>query len=198
MRAGRRLFAIAVGAIALASLAPLAHGDTPTIPQTAIASEWADRGRAIQVTETMPPPVTVPGDSLDLPADSGTGRRVVYSKTIMRVWMIEEDGTIFHTHRVSGLLSQPNPGTYKVFSRSANTCSATHAGVCMRWMVRFTKGRAGDNIGFHEIPNYYGTPMQTVEDLGLGLSLGCVRQAPDDALLMWDWAQLGTVVVVTP
>ena len=39
---------------------------------------------------------------------------------------------------------------------------------------------------------------QTEEKLGAPLSGGCVRQGTDDAILMWDWAQIGTVVVVLP
>ena len=66
----------------------------------------------------------------------------------------------------------------------------------MRYMVRFTKGRRGDNIGFHEIPRYRGQAMQTEAQLGLPISDGCIRQATADAQFMWDWAQLGTVVVV--
>ena len=56
----------------------------------------------------------------------------------------------------------------------------------------------GGNIGFHEIPYQYGRPVQTVDQLGDALSGGCVRQAPADALWMWEWAQLGTGVVVLP
>jgi hypothetical protein len=190
--------AIAVIAVAGALAAPLAHGDDapPELPATAVASESAERLIAWQVAETQPPPSTVLGDSLEIPADSGTGRRVVYSKAVMRVWMIEEDGSLYHTHRVSGLDSQPRPGTYAVWSRSSSTCSNASPDICMRWMVRFAHSFRGDNIGFHEIPRRRGVPLQDLSQLGLALSGGCVRQSTEDALVMWDWAQIGTVVVV--
>jgi lipoprotein-anchoring transpeptidase ErfK/SrfK len=65
-------------------------------------------------------------------------------------------------------------------------------------MVRFTKGPGGDNIGFHEIPtnNQTGYKLQSISQLGQALSGGCVRQAPSDAAYMWDWAPIGTKVVV--
>ena len=63
-------------------------------------------------------------------------------------------------------------------------------------MVRFAKGNRGGNIGFHEIPFQYGQPVQSIDQLGDPLSGGCVRQATPDAIWMWDWAQVGTVVVV--
>lgn len=141
-------------------------------------------------------PTAAAGDSLELPADSGTGRRVVYSKIVMRVWAVEEDGTIANTHRVSGRKDQPLPGTYDVYSRSSYTCSNHNPAICMRFMVRFAHSLRGDNIGFHEIPNKNGAPLQTNDQLGQPLSGGCVRQATEDAIWMWNWASIGTKVVV--
>jgi len=225
VRTGRTRAAwITVAAVALtgALWVPLAQGSddvppgdianpTSTITTTLVpeyvidhalaASMPATRMPAMQVTETLPPPSTVataPGDSLEIPSGSGSGRRVVYSKSIMRVWIIEADETLYHTHRVSGLESQPNPGTYTVWSRSEHTCSRATPSICMRFMVRFAFSRRGDNIGFHEIPRRNGVPLQDLSQLGLALSGGCIRQSTDDSIVMWNWASLGTVVVVLP
>ncbi len=194
MRPPRLIALIALAGIAVA--APIAYGGDLDDP--ADSSGTATRGTAVQVADTQPPPSTVVGDSLEIPADSGVGRRVVYSKGVQRVWLIEDDGTIFNTHRVSGRMDQPNYGTYAVWSRGEFTCSNAHSNICMRFMVRFARSRRGDNIGFHEIPKRDGVPMQTDERLGEPLSGGCVRQATDDAITTWNWAQLGTSVVVVP
>ena len=93
-------------------------------------------------------------------------------------------------------MDQPNPGTYKVWSRSAYTCAIGNSATCMRWMVRFAHGPEGDNIGFHEIPRNNGRPLQSDAQLGTPLSHGCVRQSTADAQAMWAFAQVGTVVVV--
>ena len=63
-------------------------------------------------------------------------------------------------------------------------------------MVRFAYGPDGGRIGFHEIPNRNGVPLQSYEQLGLPLSHGCVRQTTADALWIWNWAPIGTKVVV--
>ena len=144
-------------------------------------------------TTTLPKP-----NPLAVPANSGSGRRVVYSKGRMRVWIIEADGTLVRTYLVSGRYNQPNYGTYAVFSRSSYTCNINHPNVCMRWMVRFAKGPSGDNIGFHEIPRDNGVPLQSNAQLGQALSSGCVRQSTADAMFMWGWANIGTKVVVVP
>jgi lipoprotein-anchoring transpeptidase ErfK/SrfK len=177
----------------------------PTEPPLVIdqPSVTPHRGTQLQVTDTLPPPpttTTLPPPPPDLlPANSGEGRRAVYSKSRQRVWTVEADGTVSQTHRVSGRLTwnQPLPGTYHVFSRSMYTCNIKHPNICWRFMVRFAKGGDdGDNIGFHEIPKKDGVPVQTVAQLGQPLSGGCVRQATPDAIYMWDWAPVGTKVVV--
>lgn len=205
-RLSRYLTAAIAGLVAVSTVgvgAHVVHGETGETGESvsAQATDTARRGAAVQVTETLPPPpvpVLEPGDSLDVPAASGEGRRIVYSKGIQRIWLIEDDGTVFGTHRVSGRMDQPDYGTYVVRSRSEYTCSRAHSDICMRWMVRFAWSRRGDNIGFHEIPKRNGVPMQPDAQLGRPLSGGCVRQATADAIVTWNWASIGTVVVVVP
>lgn len=153
--------------------------------------DLATRGTAEQVGTTIP-------DPNPLPADSGTGKRAVYSISQQFVWAVEADGTLAHSFLVSGRLDMPRPGTYRVFSRSEFTCSRSNWNECMRWMVRFTKSSDGDNIGFHEIPRDKGVPMQGEDQLGQPISSGCLRESTSDAWFMWLWAPIGTTVVVLP
>jgi len=154
------------------------------------------RGTQLQIFVPPPPPPS----PFDPPIDGGDGRRVVYSKTDQTVWVYDENNTIIKTHRVSGRQDprDPLPGTYQVWSRSTRTFSINNPSITWSYMIRFAKGDRDGNIGFHDIPYQYGQPVQTVDQLGQALSGGCVRQAPEDAIWMWNWAQIGTVVVVTP
>jgi peptidoglycan hydrolase-like protein with peptidoglycan-binding domain len=131
-----------------------------------------------------------------LPNNSGTGRRVVYSRAQQRVWAVEADGRVVKTHLVSGRLYEPYAGTYSVYSRSMYTYSVKDPNVKWRYMVRFAYGPEGGRIGFHEIPTRFGVPLQSESQLGQPLSGGCVRQRTSDAIWMWNWAYLGTKVVV--
>lgn len=132
-----------------------------------------------------------------LPADSGTGRRVVYSIHGQRVWLVESDGRVSRTYLVSGRLDRPGPGTYEVYSRSADAISYDYTET-MQYMVRFARGENAA-IGFHDIPvTADGAEVQTNTQLGQPLSAGCVRQSEEDALFLWDWAPVGTTVVVVP
>lgn len=181
------------------SAPPVTEPPAPDVPLVAEPGATPRRGTQLQVTDTIPPPpsTTLPPYGA-LPANSGEGRRVVYSKAQQRVWTVEADGSVSKTHLVSGrrTWNQPLPGTYSVFSRSMYTCNIKNPAICWRFMVRFAKGPDGDNIGFHEIPKNNGVWVQSVSQLGTPLSGGCVRQATADAIYMWDWAPIGTKVVV--
>ena len=133
-----------------------------------------------------------------VPIKSGTGRRIVYANRQQRVWVINADNEVIRTFPVSGMLGQPGNGTFSVFSKSPTSYSPEFAGVTFRFMTRFAIGRNGGNIGFHEIPVRNSKPMQTVDELGAFKGSGCLRSSTKDALFIYQWATLGTKVVVVP
>ncbi len=132
-----------------------------------------------------------------LPPDSGTGRRVVFSESRQRTWLIGDDGTVQRTYLVSGSIYENlEPGTFEVYSRSEDAVGIDDSGT-MKYFVRFTQGTSGAAIGFHDIPVLDGERIQTFAELGTPLSHGCVRQKRSDAIALWEFAPLGTTVVVT-
>ncbi|TSA51727.1 MAG: murein L,D-transpeptidase [Actinobacteria bacterium] len=133
-----------------------------------------------------------------VPIKSGTGRRIVYANRQQRVWVINKDNEVIRTFPVSGMLGQPGKGTFEVFSKSPTSYSPEFAGVTFRFITRFAIGRNGGNIGFHEIPIRNSKPMQTVDELGAFKGSGCLRSSTQDALFIYQWATIGTKVVVVP
>lgn len=145
-------------------------------------------------------PSQTPGSSAAadaaLPRRSGSGRRVVFSEERQRVWLVGTDGRVRRTYLVSGsIYDNLEPGTYSVYSRSEQAYGIDDSGT-MKYFVRFTQGdRAA--IGFHDIPIDDGGRVQTFDQLGTPLSHGCIRQRRVDAIALWDFAPIGTAVVVT-
>jgi hypothetical protein len=132
-----------------------------------------------------------------VPADSGSGKRIVFDQSDQRVWLVGDDGTVERTYLVSGSLTDNLlPGTYAVYSRSEHAVGVDDSGT-MRYFVRFTHGTEGAAIGFHDIPVDDGHPVQTVAQLGTPQSHGCIRQLRADAVALWDFAPIGTEVDVT-
>jgi lipoprotein-anchoring transpeptidase ErfK/SrfK len=132
-----------------------------------------------------------------LPAASGTGRRVVFSISAQRVWLVNPAARkkVRRTYLVSGSVTDNlKPGTYEVYSRSEHAFGIDDSGT-MEWFVRFAHGQNAA-IGFHDIPVKDGKMLQTRADLGTPQSHGCIRQWEPDAKAMWRFAQTGTTVVV--
>jgi len=145
---------------------------------------------------TQTPPAVAPAAIKALPRASGQGRRVVFSISSQRVWLVSDSGQTKETYLVSGSLTNNlKPGTYAVYSRSRHAVGIDDSGE-MEYFVRFTKGERAP-IGFHSIPTKDGRPLQSIRQLGTPQSHGCIRQKLSDAMDMWDFATDGTKVVVT-
>ncbi|NYI46469.1 hypothetical protein BJ993_003549 [Nocardioides aromaticivorans] len=136
-------------------------------------------------------------ETTGLPPDSGEGRRIVFSEGRQRVWLVDDSGKIVRTYLVSGSLTDNLfEGTYSVYSRSRNAVGIDDSGT-MEYFVRFTQGTGGAAIGFHTIPVDEGKPVQTLGQLGTPQSHGCIRQERSNAIALWEFAPIGTTVVVT-
>lgn len=132
-----------------------------------------------------------------LPADSGEGYRVVFSEARQRVWLVDSDGEIERTYPVSGsVYDNLDPGMFEVYSRSEQAYAFDGSG-SMKYFVRFAEGDTGAAIGFHDIPlDNSGDLVQTLAQLGTPQSHGCIRQERADAIALWEFAPVGTEVVV--
>ena len=145
----------------------------------------------------LSPVASTGSDAPPLPDNSGSGRRLVYSRTGQRVWAVGDDGTILRSWLVSGSkYNNEQPGAHKVYSKSPQS-TAWNGKAILPMMVRYQKTSIGA-IGFHGIPIHRsdGSVYQTDAELGTRLSGGCQRQDNLDAKFVWDWATIGTTVFV--
>ncbi len=126
----------------------------------------------------------------------GSGKRILYSDSEQRVWLVSDTGELVKTHLVSGRRGVPGVGRYRVYSKSRYAW-APYDGITMEYMVRFARGEWP--YGFHSIPIYPDRrPLQTKAQLGTHRSGGCVRQDWEDAEFLFRWAEIGTRVIVVP
>lgn len=170
-----------------------AEPGSPAVVHPAMTTPLERSAAERVVAESGAPRRAEPSDVL--PAKSGEGRRVVFSISAQRVWLVGKGDRVRRTYLVSGSLTDNlGPGTYEVYSRSRHATGIDDSGT-MAYMVRFTQGQRAA-IGFHDIPVKNGRPLQTWAELGTPLSSGCIRQARPDARALWEFAPEGTPVVV--
>lgn len=145
--------------------------------------------------EFGPVDVASGADLLALPANSGTGRRIVYSLSAQQLWAVEPDGIVARTHLVSGCRlplesGRRQTGVFMVDEKRPFGCRRG----CPKFLVfRYTSGGV---IGFHEIPFNRNGPLQIDAELGQPRSHGCIRQSAADADWLYNWAVRGDPVIV--
>ncbi|MCF8557797.1 MAG: L,D-transpeptidase, partial [Candidatus Nanopelagicales bacterium] len=136
----------------------------------------------------------------DRPLDKHTGKRIVYDKKLMTVWLMNKKDEVVGRYPVVGRWDRPAKGTYRIFSKSEQS-SNPNSKVTFNNMVRFTYGPDTKSaIGFHSIPRYYdGALMHPVSSLGLPIATGgCVRMSEEAAQAVYDFMKVGDLVVVLP
>ncbi|MET0931856.1 MAG: L,D-transpeptidase [Aeromicrobium sp.] len=173
---------------ALGSASAAAALVTATFAEVAPTAEPEAVVAAAPVESAAPP---------DVPADSGEGRRIVFDESDQRVWLVGGDESVERTYLVSGSrFDNLDPGTYAVQSKTRQATAFDYSGT-MEYFVRFATGYS-EPIGFHSVPrDNDGRLEQTKAQLGTPLSAGCVRQWKPDAVALWEFAPVGTAVVVT-
>ena len=135
-----------------------------------------------------------------LPRDNHHGRRIVYDKALMTVWVMSKSNEVLGRYPVVGRFDRPVMGTYRIFSKS-KVAYNPNSKVTFNHMMRFTYGPDTKSpIGLHAIPRYYdGTAMHSTKQLGLAIAAGgCVRLSEEAAATIYKWAKVGDRVIVLP
>lgn len=194
------------GELALYDTANSAFGNAASNPKAAMlwnADTRSELGAVLQLSDDGTLSVATPQGRMlwqsgNMAPDVGLAgsRHIIYDQSKQWVWLVDADGSVVDNYTVSGHAESPVPGRYKVTSKSEEAISYNWL-LTMEHMVRFTTDVDGDSIGFHSIPRgWRDTPVQTEAQLGDSLSLGCIRQRDDKAERLFNWASIGTPVVV--
>jgi hypothetical protein len=122
-----------------------------------------------------------------LPEESGTGERVVYSLDDDRVWLVGANEKTTRTFEVTPSTVDPTPAAYTVTSRSAAVTGSD--GTPIEHVVRFATVD-GVAIGFSAaVDGSTPDPDPTTRT-------GGIRESRQDGKAMWEFAGIGTKVVV--
>lgn len=187
-----------------ATPSPVASSSEPVAPQVIVDPTPSPTAEPVKPAKPKKPKAATRERKAknvpDAPLDKNTGRRIVYDKALMTVWLVNKKDEVVARFPVVGRWDRPVKGEYKIYSKSPRSGNP-NSGVTFNYMTRFAYGNDGKTpIGFHDIPRYYdGRMMHSKKQLGLPVATGgCVRMAPEDAEFLYEWSKIGDRVIVLP
>jgi len=120
-----------------------------------------------------------------LPANSGSGARIVYGEGAKRVWLVSSSNAVARTMIVvPGTVPAPT-GSFSVTNKLSQVTGTD--GTPVQYVVLFNKA-----FGFDAVANVTGMPPAPSS------RTGGVRMAQADAQALFTFASVGTTVVVVP
>lgn len=175
-------FVAGLTAAALATVGFLAYQASANVPDTLGKPKRNPSAAAPNTPEKKPHPTAIP-------ADSGSGERVVYALDDNRVWLIGKDGKSRRTFKVMPSTVDPAPGRYSVTTRSGSVTGSD--GVPIEHVVRFATVD-GVTIGFSAAADGSTSKPDPSK------KTGGIRETREDGQAMWEFAAIGMKVVVVP
>ncbi|MDI3405542.1 hypothetical protein [Streptomyces cavernicola] len=128
-------------------------------------------------------------DPKAVPAASGKGLRVVYALESDRVWLVGAGNKAKRSFEVTPSTVDPRPGEYSVTTRSGQVVGSD--GVPIEHVVRFANVD-GVAIGFSAAVDGSTPKLDPTQ------KTGGIRESRADGQAMWEFATVGTTVVVVP
>jgi hypothetical protein len=186
--------AVTVAALTLAALALVTVLAVQAEGTARTATAVPEPTATATATATTPSPSASPTPTLQpLPpaAAAGSTRRVVYSIGAKQVWLVDpkKDPQVVAAFLVEPGSVNPAPGSYTVSSKSAATRGTD--GRPVEHVVRFGE-HAGTVFGFSAAVDG-STPTAAPN-----ARTGGIRSTRQDGQALWDFAGIGTRVLVVP
>ncbi len=105
-----------------------------------------------------------------------------------------ENGVLLDSHLISsGKRGMDTPvGTHKIYNKFPRAYSKAYGLYMPYWMAIVPDGK----FGIHELPEWPGGYKEGVNHLGIPVSHGCMRLGVGSAETVYNWAEIGTPVIV--
>ncbi|GGX18791.1 L,D-transpeptidase [Streptomyces malachitofuscus] len=123
-----------------------------------------------------------------VPADSGTGRRIVYSLGQKRVWLVDASDAPRRSFVVWPGTVSPDPGSYTIGTRTEATTGSD--GVPVEHIVYFA-AKSGISVAFSNAVDGSSPPPPAPD-----AKTGGIRVSKSDGKALWTFATAGTTVRV--
>ncbi|NTW14325.1 MAG: L,D-transpeptidase family protein [Candidatus Moranbacteria bacterium] len=157
-------------------------GETRFITAPEKPTEWAkDLDERVDQAKRYARPLRTVGKYIDVNLES-------------QIMTIFENGEVLDAYVVSsGKKGMETPkGEYATRNKTPRAWSSAYGLYMPYWMALVSDGK----IGIHELPEWPGGYKEGANHLGVPVSHGCIRLGVGPARRVYEWAELGTVVIV--
>ncbi len=114
--------------------------------------------------------------------------------TSSQIMTIFEDGKFLDAYLISsGKRGMQTPiGEHKIYNKFPRAFSKAYGLYMPYWMAILPTGK----VGIHELPEWPGGYKEGANHLGIPVSHGCVRLGVGSAQRVYEWAEIGTPVII--
>ncbi len=173
-----------------ASPTPLAPPPTMTPPPTAIAQVF---------TQPAEDDLILHGNAaladLPTPTPDTSNRRIVVDISEQHMYVYEGEALVYSFIVSTGMGGGTLTGDFKVLDKIENAWSLPWGFWMPDWMGIYYVNSGLEN-GIHSLPVMPDGREIWGDQIGKPISYGCVVLQPDDALLLYNWAGVGTPVII--
>lgn len=171
--------------------------NTSTLQQQVSVFESKYRGGVrVALTSTGAPVVTSSSQPDDQVVGAGKGKRIEIDLSEQKLKMIENGKVISIRSISSGKASMPTPvGEFKTRNKIVTAYSKPYALYMEYWMAFSADG----SYGLHSLPYWKtktGRIYEGASHIGTPVSHGCIRQTLAEAKSLYEWAPVGTPVII--
>lgn len=157
---------------------------------------------SISVTSSQatddPQIIAAPGANVQTTPVPNNGKTIIVHVGEQRMYLYQ-NGTLLSTHTVStGKWSMPTPlGSFSIKNKTSVAYSRAYHLYMDNWMAFTSDGK----YGIHSLPYWKlkngGVIYEGVQHLGIRVSHGCIRLSPTESKIVYNWATVGTKVIVS-
>ncbi len=164
------------------------------IPYAWIQQANPDVSEALYAGQTL----TIPSQDTFLPLPVVENKRIVVSIAQQKIWAYENGAIKWEWAVSTGISSSPSsPGIFQIRTHEPNA----YAGNWDLWMPHFMgiyRPVPGSDFmnGFHGFPTRNGSQLLWTNSLGKPVTYGCILISTENAALLYEWAEDGTVVEI--
>lgn len=146
-------------------------------------------------TESTTPPAPAPTSAIEAPAGvdvPSTGQFIVVSIDQQRMYAYQDGQLVFSFVVSTGSGNSTRTGAFPILDKIPTAYADNWNFWMPHWMGIYWVGNLEN--GIHAWPVLPGGGLLWANSLGTPVSYGCVVLSTSDAQLLFDWAQVGTIV----